>query len=246
MTADSDSLPAGMVGPPRPPMAPATGLRRVKLAPHQMKAGVTPTEDLLVLAHLGVPRIDPAHWSLTIDGLVGRSVTLDLAGLTARPEEIVEAVHQCCGNPLEPSVPTRRVANVRWGGVDLAALLDEVQLDPQACFLWSYGLDGGDFAGMTCEWFVKDLPLARLAAGEVLLAYEVNGAPLPAEHGFPVRLWCRATMGPTASNGCGGCTSPTIGRRALSRPSSTMTARAPSRLRPGCRRSARSGQSRRN
>ena len=41
---------------------------------------------------------------------------------------------------------------------------------------------------MACEWFVKDLTLARLAAGDVLLAYEVNGAPLPAEHGFPVRL----------------------------------------------------------
>ena len=46
----------------------------------------------------------------------------------------------------------------------------------------------GDFAGTSCEWFVKDLPLARLAAGDVLLAYELNGAPLPAEHGFPVRL----------------------------------------------------------
>ena len=188
MTPGSDSLPAGMVGPPRPPMAPATGLRHVKLAPHQTTAAVTPTQDLLVLAHLGVPRIDPAHWSLTIDGLVGRSLTLDLAGLTGRPKKIVEAVHQCCGNPLEPSVPTRRVANVRWGGVDLAALLDEVQVDPRASFLWSYGLDGGDFGGTSCEWFVKDLPLGRLAAGDVLLAYEVNGAPLPAEHGFPVQL----------------------------------------------------------
>ena len=83
---------------------------------------------------------------------------------------------------------TRRVANVRWGGADLATLLDELEIDPRARFLWSYGLDGGDFAGTSCEWFVKDLPLARLAAGDVLLAYELNGAPLPAEHGFPVRL----------------------------------------------------------
>ena len=46
----------------------------------------------------------------------------------------------------------------------------------------------GDFAGTSCDWFVKDLPVARLAAGDLLLAYELNGAPLPAEHGFPVRL----------------------------------------------------------
>jgi DMSO/TMAO reductase YedYZ molybdopterin-dependent catalytic subunit len=108
--------------------------------------------------------------------------------LKARPKRIVEAVHQCCGNPLEPRVPTRRVANVRWGGVDLAALLDALESDRRARFLWSYGLDGGDFAGTACDHYVKDLPLERLAAGDVLLAYELNGAPLPAAHGFPVRL----------------------------------------------------------
>jgi DMSO/TMAO reductase YedYZ molybdopterin-dependent catalytic subunit len=85
-------------------------------------------------------------------------------------------------------VPTRRVANARWGGVDLAALLAELGIADEARFLWSHGLDGGDFAGTPCDWYVKDLPRERLAAGGVLLAYELNGAPLPAEHGFPLRL----------------------------------------------------------
>jgi DMSO/TMAO reductase YedYZ molybdopterin-dependent catalytic subunit len=58
----------------------------------------------------------------------------------------------------------------------------------RARFLWSFGLDGGSFADETCDWFVKDLPLARLQAGSVLIAYELNGAPLPPEHGFPARL----------------------------------------------------------
>jgi sulfane dehydrogenase subunit SoxC len=169
-------------------MEPATGLRRIKLQPHEMTEAVTATSDLFVLAHLGVPRVDPAAWSLAIDGLVGHPRTLSLDDLKARSKQIVESVHQCCGSPLEPTVPTRRVANVRWGGADLAALLDEVGIDARAQFLWSYGLDGGDFAGTACDWYVKDLPLARLAAGDVLLAYELNGAPLPAEHGFPVRL----------------------------------------------------------
>lgn len=164
------------------------GLRRVRLQPPQMTDAVTATGDLFVLAHLGIPRIDPEHWSLAIDGLVSRPHTLDLEELTARLKKTVEAVHQCCGNPLEPTTPTRRVANVRWGGVDLAALLDELEVDARARILWSYGLDGGDFAGMSCDWFVKDMPLERLAAGDVLVAYELNGAPLPAEHGFPVRL----------------------------------------------------------
>ena len=172
----------------RPRMDPATGVRRVKLGPHGMADAVTATDDLFVIAHLGIPRVEPARWSLVIDGLVRRVRTLSLDDLKARPKKTVEAVHQCCGSPLEPNVATRRVANVRWGGVDLAALLAELDVDPRARFLWSYGLDGGDFAGTSCEWFVKDLPLERLAAGDVLLAYELNGAPLPAEHGFPVRL----------------------------------------------------------
>ncbi|MBX3502185.1 MAG: molybdopterin-dependent oxidoreductase [Alphaproteobacteria bacterium] len=174
--------------PIRPPMEPASGVRRIRLAPHQMTTTVTASEDLFILAHLGVPRVDPAHWSLTIDGLVGRQRILTLADLRQVPKQTIEAVHQCCGSPTEPTVPTRRVANVRWGGVGLATLLARLDVDPRARFLWAYGLDGGQFAGSPVDWFVKDLPLQRLAAGGVLIAYELNGRPLPAEHGFPVRL----------------------------------------------------------
>ncbi|GGC75152.1 molybdopterin-dependent oxidoreductase [Chelatococcus reniformis] len=181
-----------LTGPgPRPPRAlldPAAGVREIKLRPHQMAEPVTPAADLFVLAHFGVPRIDAARWSLIINGLVGRAVSLDYDDLLRRPATTVEAVHQCCGSPIEPTVPTRRVANVCWRGVDLAALLDELGVDRRARFLWAYGLDGGAFGGVSCDWFVKDLPLERLAAGDVLLAYELNGAPLPPEHGFPVRL----------------------------------------------------------
>jgi len=169
-------------------MEPATGVRRVKLKPHETGTRITSADDLFVLAHLGIPRVDPSQWSLTLDGLLRKPRTLLFEDLKARPKKTLEAVHNCCGNPLEPTIPTRRVANVRWGGVDVAALLDEVEVDRHARFLWSYGLDGGDFAGTSSDWYIKDLPLERLAAGDVLLAYELNGAPLPPEHGFPVRL----------------------------------------------------------
>src|SRR5919109_4480862 len=129
--------------PTRPPMDPASGVRHIKLRPDQTRDAITAVEDLFVLAHLGVPRVDPAHWSLTVDGLVGRPRTFSFDDLKARPKAIVEAVHQCGGSPMAPKVPTRRVANVRWGGVDLAALLDELAINRKARFLWSYGLDGG-------------------------------------------------------------------------------------------------------
>jgi DMSO/TMAO reductase YedYZ molybdopterin-dependent catalytic subunit len=91
--------PVAQAGPERPPMDPAGGFRRVKSRPHDMADAVTATENLFVLAHLGVPRVDPARWSLTIDGLVGQARTLRLGDLKARTKRTVEAVHQCCGNP---------------------------------------------------------------------------------------------------------------------------------------------------
>ena len=153
-------------------------------------------------------------------------------------------MHQCCGSPLEPSVATRRVANVHWGGADLAAiLLDELEIDPRARFLWSYGLDGGDFAGTSCDWFVKDLPLARLAAGDVLLAYELNGAPLPAEHGFPLRLVVPGYYGTNSVKWLWRLQlAERPGRRAVHDRCSTTTAAPRRTLRRACRRGDRSGR----
>jgi DMSO/TMAO reductase YedYZ molybdopterin-dependent catalytic subunit len=61
---------------------------------------------------------------------------------------------------MNPAMPTRRVANVRWGGVDLAELLGEVGIDARARFLWSYGLDGGDFSGTNSVKWLWRLHLA--------------------------------------------------------------------------------------
>jgi DMSO/TMAO reductase YedYZ molybdopterin-dependent catalytic subunit len=182
------SEPVAGSGPYRPPMDPAAGVRRLTLAPHEMTDAVTAGDDVFVLAHMGIPRVDPHRWTLAVNGLVGYPRTFGWEDLQALPRREVLAVHECCGSPLEPTVPTRRVANVRWGGVDLTSLLDTLGIDVRARFLWSYGLDGGGFAGRSCEWYVKDLPLERLAAGDVLLADEMNGRPLSAEHGFPLRL----------------------------------------------------------
>lgn len=171
------------------PLDPKGTFRRVPFAPHQLVDPVTAAGDVFVLAHLGVPRAtDGDAWSLTIGGLVETPLRLDMTALRRRPKRVVEAFHQCAGNPLEPTIATRRVANVRWGGVDLATLIAEAGPRPEATFLWSYGADYGEFAGTHHACYLKDLPIGRLAAGDVLLAYELDGAPLSAEHGFPLRL----------------------------------------------------------
>lgn len=161
--------------------------RRVPLAPHQLHDRLTCTEDAIVLCHLGVPRLNQTEWSLTVDGLVDNPLTLSFDDLQHYPKAEVTSVHQCAGSPLQPFEPTRRICNVIWGGLRLTDLLADCRPDKVARFVWSYGLDSGDFGGIAVDAYLKDLPLNRVAS-DVLIAYEINGAPLPAEHGYPARL----------------------------------------------------------
>jgi sulfane dehydrogenase subunit SoxC len=151
---------------PRHVLDPSSGFRRIPLQPHQLVEPVTPTPDVFVLAHLGVPHVDDSTWTLEIDGLVRRPRRYTLSELKRYPKREIQSVHQCAGNPLKPQIPTRRVANIIWSGVDLTTLLDEAEVERSATYLWSYGADYGEFEGTYCDWYLKDLPLERLAAGD--------------------------------------------------------------------------------
>ena len=171
----------------RAKLDPSSPFMRHPLAPHQLLDRVTRTEDTIVLCHLGVPRLDAEAWSLAIDGLVRRPVRLTLSELMRRARAEITSIHQCCGSPLEPDAPTRRVCNVVWGGVRLADLIADCEPDAGARFVWASGADYGTFRDVHCDAYVKDLPLDRVAA-DVLIAYGMNGAPLRPENGYPVRL----------------------------------------------------------
>jgi DMSO/TMAO reductase YedYZ molybdopterin-dependent catalytic subunit len=156
-------------------------------APHQMRDRLTATQDVMVLCHLGVPRLEREQWSLSIDGMVERPRTLRFDDLSRYPKAEAASVHECCGSPFTPFEPKRRVSNVRWGGARLADVLADCRPSAAARYVWSYGADSGAFSGVEMDAFIKDLPIARVEA-DVLIAYEMNGSSLPAEHGFPVRL----------------------------------------------------------
>jgi DMSO/TMAO reductase YedYZ molybdopterin-dependent catalytic subunit len=161
--------------------------RRLPLAPHQLHDRITRREDVIVLCHLGVARLDIDAWSLAIDGLVARPRTLRFADLLALPKTEVTSVHQCAGSPLQPTEPSQRICNVTWGGTRLAELLAACEPSAAARYVWATGADHGEFGGVTIDAYVKDLALGRVPS-DVLIAYEMNGAPLAPEHGFPVRL----------------------------------------------------------
>jgi DMSO/TMAO reductase YedYZ molybdopterin-dependent catalytic subunit len=172
----------------RAPLDPATAYGRHPLQPHQLVDRITRTDDAIVLCHFGIPRLDASTWSVTIDGLLRRPLRLTLDALKQYRRVEINSVHECCGSPLEPETPKRRVTNIVWGGVRLADLLADAEPDAAARYLWARGADYGVFAGITCDAYVKDVPLERVA-DDVLIAYEMNGASLRPEHGFPARLF---------------------------------------------------------
>jgi sulfane dehydrogenase subunit SoxC len=178
-------------------MDPSATYRRLvpvdRLAPR-----ITPNDDVYVIAHMGVARVDVARWRLRVDGLVDRPLELDHDALTMLPATEVTAVLECFGNPVEPEVATRRVGNVVWRGVRLAQLLERAVVRPEARVVCAEGLDSGTFAGVHSDRYVKDLPLERALEPDVLVAWAMNGEPLSPEHGFPARLFVPGYFGTNA------------------------------------------------
>jgi DMSO/TMAO reductase YedYZ molybdopterin-dependent catalytic subunit len=174
-------------------MDPAVTTKRT-LPPDRLGARVTQTTDTYVIGHLGIAQVAAVDWSLQVDGLVGTVLQVSLPQLRALPSVTVTAVLECFGNPLEPTIPVRRAANVRWRGIPVRALLDAAGVRPGASTVWARGLDSGQFDGIDCACYLKDLPLATVAERGII-AYEMNGEPLTREHGFPARLFVPGYFG---------------------------------------------------
>src|SRR5262245_11682200 len=186
-----------MTARPRVVMDPSQTYRRL-VSVDRLAPAITPSDDVYVIAHMGVARVDRTTWRLTVDGLVERPFVLDYDELVRLPVVEVTAVLECFGNPVEPDVATRRVANVVWRGVRLAELLDHAGVRPEARYVWAEGLDSGSFANIHSDRYVKDLPLACALGPEVLVTWAMNGALLTVEHGFPARLFVPGFFGTNA------------------------------------------------
>ena len=155
---------------------------------------VTPVGLHYLLVHFDVPP-PPRDWRLTVGGLVERELSLSLDELQARPAVRRIVTMECAGNGrarLEPHVVSQpwlaeAVGTGEWGGVELAPLLDEAGVRDGAVEVLFTACDRGVDGGVE-HAYERSLPVAEALAGEALLAYELNGAPLPPQHGSPVRL----------------------------------------------------------
>jgi DMSO/TMAO reductase YedYZ molybdopterin-dependent catalytic subunit len=169
-------------------MDPPTTFRH-KVRAEELTSALTPNDDVFVLAHFGIPQFDVKDWRLRIEGLVNKPLALTLDDIKRLPKIEIESFIKCAGFPHDPTIATRSVSNAKWAGADLCDVLDACGLDPAAQYLWASAPDHGTYARWSADRYRKDVPVARVRAGGVLLAYEMNGAPLPQTHGFPVRLF---------------------------------------------------------
>lgn len=169
---------------------------------------ITPSAVFFKRNHLPVPQVDPASYRLQVEGLQGGTLTLTLDDLKTKfPKHTVTATLQCAGNRRSEMNQVRQVkglnwgiaaiSNATWGGAKLRDVLLAAGYGPDdarwARHVQFEGLDK-DATGTT---YGASIPLSKAVGedGDVLLAYEMNGEDVPADHGFPVRVLVPGTVG---------------------------------------------------
>src|SRR5579863_3818195 len=167
---------------------------------HYFSTAFTPNEAFYVRWHLdGIPnRVDLKEWRLQIEGNVAKPQAFSLPELMQKFKAVsVAAVNQCSGNSrsrLQPRVAGGQwgngaMGNALWTGVRLRELLDEAGIKTGSLQVQFEGLDRGlGPKGFGSNRFMKSLDLTNPVIDECLVAYAMNGEPLPMLNGFPARL----------------------------------------------------------
>jgi DMSO/TMAO reductase YedYZ molybdopterin-dependent catalytic subunit len=166
---------------------------------------ITPHGLHYLLIHYDIPAVDEASYRLEVDGVVAAPLTLSLEELRARPAVELAVTMECAGNGralIEPHVVSQpwlqeAVGTARWRGTPVRALLAEAGVDDDAVEVVFTGLDRGLEGGIE-QTYQRSLSLLDAHRPEVLLAYEMNGAPLAPQHGFPLRLLVPGWYGMTS------------------------------------------------
>ena len=156
----------------------------------------TPNDRFFVRWHWAVipTEIDVTAFRLKVRGYVTQPLSLTLAELLAMPRTEFAAVNQCSGNSrgmFQPRVPGGQWANgamgnAKWMGVRLRDVLDKAGVKAGAAAVRFDGMDEPVVDG--APDFMKSLDIDHARDGEVMLAYQMNGEPLPLLNGFPLRL----------------------------------------------------------
>jgi DMSO/TMAO reductase YedYZ molybdopterin-dependent catalytic subunit len=158
---------------------------------------VMPNAHFYVRNHFQIPKLDPSIWRISVGGLVERPLTLSLQDLKKMRSHTIVVTLECAGNGrslLDPPIEGEKwelgaVSTAEWTGVPLAEVLERAGIKAGACEVLFRGVDRGTVPGRTgLIHFERSLTLNDAASSEILLAYAMNGEPLPIQHGYPLRV----------------------------------------------------------
>ena len=153
---------------------------------------ITPNDLFYVRHHAYAARVNASEWKLVVDGEVNQPLTLTLDELKKMPKATVTVTLECAGNgraffdPPMPGIQWEKgaVGTARFSGVRLADVLKKAGVKPAGKYV---ALNGADKPVGKQPDFIRNLPLAKAVHPDTILAYEMNGEPLPQLHGFPLR-----------------------------------------------------------
>jgi DMSO/TMAO reductase YedYZ molybdopterin-dependent catalytic subunit len=136
---------------------------------------LTPNKDFYrVDIDTSPPRIEESSWQLEITGMVQRPLALSLEDLRSRSPASQAVTQECISNPVGGDL----ISTTIYTGIRLRDLLAEAGLTPGAAAVAIESFDG----------YYESVPMTEAQDERTLLAYAMNGEPLPREHGFPLRI----------------------------------------------------------
>ena len=147
-------------------------------------SSVTPNSDFFVRNHFTTPTINEEKWTLDVVGMVAKPIKLSYSDILLTASEHRTITLECAGNLSGGA----GVSTSAWTGLPLQALLKQAGVQAGATTVIFHGADTGGGDGVPAgTHFARAIPLEKAMDPMTLLAYEMNGAPLPREHGFPLR-----------------------------------------------------------
>jgi sulfane dehydrogenase subunit SoxC len=156
---------------------------------------VTPAGLHYLLSHFDIPQLDEQSWTLAVSGHVERARSFTLQEIKSLPARTLRVTLECAGNgrgqmaPRYPSVPwlEEGVSTAQWTGAPLHDVLAACKLRSQATEIVFHGADRGIDHSIEHN-FARSLAVHEAMRHDVVLAYAMNGAALPPQHGAPLRL----------------------------------------------------------
>jgi DMSO/TMAO reductase YedYZ molybdopterin-dependent catalytic subunit len=180
-------------------------LRNKGMPLEALRYPVTPSGLHYLLVHYDIPAVSSDEWRLKLEGLVTNRLALTLEEIRKRPSRTMAVTMECAGNGRALFTPRRisqpwlveAIGNSEWTGVPLSDILEEAGLHREASELIFTGVDRG-VEGEQVQAYQRSLSVQEALSGNVLLAYDMNGEPLPPQHGYPLRLLVPGWYGMTS------------------------------------------------